>query len=70
MLKSLKLMRPHRTVDSDLATYFSDERVRLAFSFQSKYLGMSPFRARACSPSCRSWNTSSASTTRAAAAAP
>ncbi len=44
MLRSLKLMRPHRTVDSDLASYFSDERVRLAFSFQSKYLGMSPFR--------------------------
>ena len=44
MLRSLKLMRPHRTVDSDLATYFGDERVRLAFSFQSKYLGMSPFR--------------------------
>ena len=37
-------MRPHRTVDSDLASYFKDERVRLAFSFQSKYLGMSPFR--------------------------
>ena len=44
MLRSLKLMRPHRTVDSDLASYFKDERVRLAFSFQSKYLGMSPFR--------------------------
>jgi phytoene desaturase len=44
MLKSLPLMRPLRTVDSDLATYFSDERIRLAFSFQSKYLGMSPYR--------------------------
>ena len=44
VLRSLAKMRPHRTVDSDLATYFSDERVRLAFSFQSKYLGMSPFR--------------------------
>ncbi len=44
MLRALKMMRPHRTVDSDLATYFSDERIRLAFSFQSKYLGMSPFR--------------------------
>ncbi len=44
MLKSLPLMRPFRTVDSDLAQYFKDERVRLAFSFQSKYLGMSPFR--------------------------
>ncbi|MCK4684004.1 MAG: phytoene desaturase, partial [Pirellulales bacterium] len=27
-----------------LGTFFSDERVRLAFTFQSKYLGMSPFR--------------------------
>ena len=44
MLRSLKLMRPHRSVDSDLGTYFKDERIRLAFSFQSKYLGMSPFR--------------------------
>ena len=44
MLKSLPMMRPLRTVDSDLSTYFSDERVRLAFSFQSKYLGMSPYR--------------------------
>ncbi len=44
MLKSLPLMRPLRTVDSDLATYFTDERIRLAFSFQSKYLGMSPYR--------------------------
>jgi phytoene desaturase len=44
MLRSLPIMRPFRTVDRDLATYFRDERVRLAFSFQSKYLGMSPFR--------------------------
>ncbi len=44
MLRALPMMRPHRSVDADLATYFSDERVRLAFSFQSKYLGMSPFR--------------------------
>src|SRR5690606_32718069 len=28
----------------DLSRYFADRRVRLAFSFQSKYLGMSPFR--------------------------
>jgi phytoene desaturase len=44
MLRALPLMRPFRTVDSDLGTYFRDERVRLAFSFQSKYLGMSPYR--------------------------
>ncbi len=44
MLRALPMMRPFRTVDADLASYFSDERVRLAFSFQSKYLGMSPFK--------------------------
>jgi len=44
MLRALPLMRPHRTLDGDLSSYFSDPRVRLAFSFQSKYLGMSPFK--------------------------
>jgi phytoene desaturase len=44
VLKGLSKLRPHRSVDSDLGTYFKDERIRLAFSFQSKYLGMSPFR--------------------------
>ncbi|HZH28878.1 MAG TPA: phytoene desaturase family protein [Azospirillaceae bacterium] len=37
-------LRPHASVDADLRRYFADPRVRLAFSFQSKYLGMSPFR--------------------------
>jgi phytoene desaturase len=44
MLRALKMLRPLRSVDTDLASYFADERIRLAFSFQSKYLGMSPFR--------------------------
>jgi phytoene desaturase len=44
MLRALPSMRPHKTVDSDLSDYFGDPRIRLAFSFQSKYLGMSPFR--------------------------
>jgi phytoene desaturase len=44
VLRGLALLRPHRSVDQDLGRYFQDERVRLAFSFQSKYLGMSPFR--------------------------
>lgn len=44
VLKGLSRLRPHRSVDTDLGTYFRDERIRLAFSFQSKYLGMSPFR--------------------------
>ena len=43
MLKALPFLRP-TSVDQELSRYFSDERVRLAFSFQSKYLGMSPFR--------------------------
>lgn len=44
VMKSLRWLRPHLSVDADLARYFSDPRVRLAFSFQSKYLGMSPYR--------------------------
>ncbi|ACA19522.1 phytoene desaturase [Methylobacterium sp. 4-46] len=44
MLRALPLLRPHATVDRDLQRYFADPRVRLAFSFQTKYLGMSPFR--------------------------
>lgn len=43
MLKLLPLLRPWRCLDSDLRSYFEDERIRLGFSFQSKYLGMSPF---------------------------
>ena len=44
VLRGLSKLRPHRSVDQDLASHFRDPRVRLAFSFQSKYLGMSPFR--------------------------
>ncbi len=44
LAKSLPWLRPWSSLDTDLGRYFSDPRVRLAFSFQSKYLGMSPFR--------------------------
>lgn len=44
MLALVPLLEPWRSLDSYLAKYFRDTRVRLAFSFQSKYLGMSPFR--------------------------
>lgn len=44
LLRLLPLLHPHRSVDSYLRRFFSDPRTRLAFSFQSKYLGMSPFR--------------------------
>jgi phytoene desaturase len=44
LLKLLPMLQPHRSLDTYLRRFFSDARIRLAFSFQSKYLGMSPFR--------------------------
>ncbi|MEM7577439.1 MAG: phytoene desaturase family protein [Planctomycetota bacterium] len=44
LMEMLPLVRPWASVDADLKRYFKDPRVRLAFSFQSKYLGMSPFK--------------------------
>ena len=43
LLKMLPLLRPWLSLDGELGRYFKDERVRLAMTFQSKYLGMSPF---------------------------
>ena len=44
LLKLVPLLTPWRSLDGELGRFFSDERIRLAFTFQSKYLGMSPFR--------------------------
>lgn len=44
VIGALSKLRPFTSVDADLRRHFADPRVRLAFSFQSKYLGMSPFR--------------------------
>ncbi len=44
LLQMLPMLRPHQSIDRYLARFFRDPRMRLAFSFQSKYLGMSPFR--------------------------
>ena len=44
VLKALGQLLPLGSVDDELKKYFRDPRVRLAFSFQTKYLGMSPFR--------------------------
>jgi phytoene desaturase len=44
LLELLPVMRPWASVDTDLRRHFKDPRTRLAFSFQSKYLGMSPFK--------------------------
>ena len=43
-LQALPLLKPWRSVGSELQQYFQDPRLVIAFSFQSKYLGMSPFR--------------------------
>jgi phytoene desaturase len=44
MMKLMPLLRPWLSLDGELGRHFADPRMRLAFSFQSKYLGMSPFR--------------------------
>ncbi|QDT39292.1 phytoene desaturase family protein [Stratiformator vulcanicus] len=44
LIAALPVLRPWLSVDGDLKRYFKDQRLRIAFSFQSKYLGMSPFR--------------------------
>ena len=44
LMKLLPILRPWKSLDSELHRYFDDPRLRLAFSFQSKYLGMSPFQ--------------------------
>ena len=42
-LRAAAVIRPTRSVSDDLGKIFSDERLKLAMSFQTKYLGMSPF---------------------------
>ncbi|WP_406701214.1 phytoene desaturase family protein [Singulisphaera sp. Ch08] len=44
MLRLLPALRPWNSLDAELGRYFRDPRVRLAFAFQSKYLGMSPYK--------------------------
>ena len=44
LVRLMPMLKPWKSLDAELGSFFSDERVRLAFTFQSKYLGMSPFR--------------------------
>ena len=44
LLKALSHMTSRDSVFTHLERYFKDERLRLAFTFQSKYLGMSPWK--------------------------
>lgn len=42
-MKLLPHLKPHQSVMADVGSFFRDPRVRLAFTFQSLYLGMSPY---------------------------
>lgn len=44
LLAVLPYLKPWKSLHAELAGYFSDPRLQLAFTFQSKYLGMSPFQ--------------------------
>jgi phytoene desaturase len=44
LLAVLPYLKPWKSLHAELAGYFKDPRLRLAFTFQAKYLGMSPFQ--------------------------
>ena len=44
LLAAAKHLHPFRSLGNELSRYFSDPRLVIAFAFQSKYLGMSPFK--------------------------
>lgn len=44
LLPAARHVHPLRSLGKELERYFSDPRLVIAFAFQSKYLGMSPFR--------------------------
>ena len=43
LLAVLPYLKPWKSLFSELSGYFRDPRMQLAFTFQSKYIGMSPF---------------------------
>ena len=44
LLAAARHLHPLRSLEQELGRYFSDPRLVIAFAFQSKYLGMSPFQ--------------------------
>ena len=44
LLAVLPYLKPWKSLHAEMADYFKDPRLQLAFTFQSKYLGMSPFQ--------------------------
>lgn len=47
LLKALPYVATRKSVMDVLSEYFTDERLKLAFTFQAKYLGMSPWNCPA-----------------------
>lgn len=43
VLKLTPYLKPWKSLWDELGDYYSDDRVKLSFTFQSKYLGMSPY---------------------------
>jgi phytoene desaturase len=46
VLAVVPFLKPWKSLHAELAGYFIDPRLQLAFTFQSKYLGMSPFQCQ------------------------
>lgn len=44
VMAALPSVKPWKSLGDELSSYFKDPRLAIAFSFQSKYLGMSPFK--------------------------
>jgi phytoene desaturase len=44
LLAVLPYLKPWKSLHAELAGYFRDPRLQIAFTFQAKYLGMSPFQ--------------------------
>ena len=44
LLAAARYVKPWRSLGAELESYFNDPRLVIAFGFQAKYLGMSPFQ--------------------------
>ncbi len=44
-MKSLPYLDAHKSIYNVLSDYFADEDLKLSFTFQAKYIGMSPWEA-------------------------
>jgi phytoene desaturase len=47
LFKALPYLAPTQTIFQNLGTYYKEDKLKLSFTFQSKYLGMSPWECPA-----------------------